>query len=331
MRLPRPRPPKDPRTRRALLALRLVLSVAGLAVLAVLVGRRADLGRLAGVLPWLALSFVVAQAGLGLFAARLRQVLSVLSLELPLGTAVRVHYQSMFYYFFVPAGVGYEIAKLGKLAAALPEARVAAVGAAVVADRLLGTAVLLLLTLATLPATGLADRLGGLGRTGALAALGMALLLALLWTRRDRVRGALGPFLHGPVRPGRLLPALVLSAGVQLTVALAVWLLAAAVGIPVGYAQVVFATSASIFFQAVPVTLLGAGAGEVAGVAMYLGMGLAREDALLLVTLVYLHRLFAALVGGAWEVAHGGARLAAGPPEPSDAPLNDPKAGPPAP
>jgi hypothetical protein len=52
------------------------------------------------------------------------------------------------------------------------------------------------------------------------------------------------------------------------------------------------------------VNLVGVSLGEVAAVAIYMAYGLERPDAVLMVTLAYLQRLAAALVGGGVEAVH---------------------------
>ena len=76
-------------------------------------------------------------------------------------------------------------------------------------------------------------------------------------------------------------------------------------GVAIGHTTVVFAVSFAMIFQLVPVTLAGLGAGEVVGTMVYMSLGLAWEDALLLVSALYSFRLIAAGLSGLWEASQG--------------------------
>jgi hypothetical protein len=96
--------------------------------------------------------------------------------------------------------------------------------------------------------------------------------------------------------------ALAYSALMHSLLAAAVWLGSRGWQIALDYPQLLFVQSSAGLFQALPLNVAGAGAGEVAGLGLYLLMGLSRADALLLVSLLYCYRIAMAVLGGLWEL-----------------------------
>lgn len=246
---------------------------------------------------------VVASAGLAvlgyaLLALRLSCVLTAFGITLADASAWRVHLGSLFYYFFLPAGVGYDFSKFAKIAVRSPRHGPRRVTAVVVAERIAGGAGVYLLLLATLPFARLAEtsRLAWLAPSAwAWPALVGAVPLAW-WLI---VRGAR----RWGYRPAPLLPAVLVSTAAYLAVAAAVWFVAGSLGIAVSLPEIVVVLAATLLLQLVPVNLLGVTLGEVASITLYLAYGLARPEALLLTAVAYSHRLVCAMVGGAFESA----------------------------
>ena len=244
-----------------------------------------------------AASFVFALAAYALFALRLGLVLEAFRLSLPRASVWRIHLSSLFYYFFLPAGIGYDLSKGAKIAYRAPQAAKRRIAAAIVAERGVGGLGLGVLLLATVPfIEPTAD-----SRLAALMsspwAWGAPIAAALLAGGLVAVYGRRA----GTCHPGPLLPAIGVSAIAHLIIAGAIVFVAVSLGIPVSLPEVIVALTATLLLQLVPVNLLGVTLGEIAAVTVYLGFGLAKPEALLLATVAYTHRLIAAIVGGAVE------------------------------
>ena len=207
---------------------------------------------------------------------------------------MRVHLTSLFYYFFLPAGIGYDFSKIAKITLRLPDRSTWKVTAAAVADRATGGAAMYLLLLATLPLTHwapdshlewLTPPPWGWALLAALVPVGCA--ATVYWGRHT-----------GSYRSGPLVPAVAASTICYLLVAGAIWFVARSLGIPVIFPEVVVALAATLLLQLVPLNVLGVTLGEVAAVTVYLGYGLDEPEALMMVTVAYTQRLVSAVVGG---------------------------------
>jgi len=288
---------RNPAFRRALLLAELVLVPAGLLLLFDLLVGALPLVRLRDALGAVGVSFTLALAGYGLFALRLSHVLAAFAIPLERASLWRIHVTSLFYYFFLPAGIGYDFSKVAKIAFRCPAAGTWRVSAAVAAERVVGGAGMYLLLLGTLPFTHLApdSRLEWLTPPAWAWGLLATLVPVGAWLARRIARRS------GRYRAGPLLSAVAVSATAHLLVAMAIWFVARSLGFPVVFPEVVVGLAATLLLQLVPVNLLGVTLGEVAAVTVYLAYGLDRPEALLLATVAYSHRLVAAMFGGALE------------------------------
>ncbi|WP_435104572.1 hypothetical protein [Arhodomonas sp. AD133] len=279
------------------LAAQAVIAPTGVAVLVYLLVQALPFVRVSDVAAPLLLSCLVAAAGYAAFGLRLGWVLDAFSLKMPWPSVWRIHLTSLFYYFFLPAGVGYDLSKGAKIAARTRQVRKRRIASAVLGERLVGGAGVYVLLLGAWPFIEFGDG----SRVQAfmparwvwpslVAATVIGVIALVHWARR---RGATA------IRP--LLIAVSVSAGAHLIVATAVWLVASALVLPISLADVVAAMAATLLFQLVPVNLVGVSLGEVAAVAVYLALGLERPEALLLATVAYAHRLVIAVVGGFLE------------------------------
>jgi len=136
--------------RAILIALLRILVVAG--CLVYLVSRAAD-GRVSSSLMaplGLVAALVANQIALTLFAVRMRAVLSLIDVNLSFKDAIRIHLQSMFFFFVVPMTVGLDLARFIKIKSLAPEADRLKLGGALVFDRLVGAGSALLIALVLL-------------------------------------------------------------------------------------------------------------------------------------------------------------------------------------
>jgi uncharacterized membrane protein YbhN (UPF0104 family) len=292
--------------RRIAIILEVVLVPVGLLVLIWLIVSERSIQSLAHAGGSLLVGVGLSQLSVLLFSMRVRLVLTLADVQISAWEATRLHVQSMFYFFFVPFGVGTEIYKVAKLYSALPEADRVGVATAVVFDRLLGF--LTVLGIAFLCGLIMVPRFSGelevpnallvIGVLVCAGALGIALFI---WLKR---RGILMKLQHY-ASTARVISAraIGLSLAMQLTLALAVYFAARGWSIELSYFDVLFATASAIVFQVVPLSILGVGAAEVVGVAIYLLMGLSETDAVLMVSSGYAYRLLTALLGGVWQLS----------------------------
>jgi len=265
---------------------------------------RADPVLIAGAL-------VANQAALVLFALRMRVALAVFGIPVTLAQALRVHLQSVFYFFVLPMTVGLELARFAKIKAMTGgSAATGALTYALVADRLAGALAAFLLALALLPFLGssatprwdrIASWLPWIAAAGALT-----VLLALHPRVRAHAREVLDVLRRGR---RRLLACLALAAATHLAFALAVHLAAVGTNLSVTPLQTLFAVSAGMLFVVIPVSFAGLSPVEAASLGVLVGLGIPAQEAAVFALITYLAKLVAALQGGAWEVAEGGGQL----------------------
>lgn len=290
---------KKPQVRRCLLLTQVIIAPLGLVTLLWLLIQELPLVALRDAAIAVAASFGLALLGYGLFGIRLSRVLDAFSIHLRRASLWRIHLTSLFYYFFLPAGVGYDLSKVAKISLQARDTRTMHATAAVAAERAVGGAGVYLLLLGTLPFTELDanSRIEWLAPPAWAWVLALVTGVALMW-----VVSVIGRRSH-TFRIAPLIPAVLVSAIAHLTVAAAVWIVSQSLGIPIGFPEIVVAFAATLLLQLVPVNLLGVTLGEVAAVTVYLAYGLDKPEALLLATIAYSHRLIPAMLGGVIEGA----------------------------
>ena len=286
-----------PKVRRFLLLTQVIVAPVGLVILFWLLMRELPLVALREAAVAVAGSFAAALLGYSLFAIRLSRVLDAFSIHIRRTSLWRIHLTSLFYYFFLPAGVGYDLSKVAKIKLQARDTSAMHVTAAIAAERAAGGAGVYLLLLATLPFTELAADSRFEWSTPPAWAWVLALVggAALIW-----LVSVIGRRSH-TFRVAPLVPAVLVSAVAHLLVAAAIWFVGRALDIPIGFPEIVVALAATLLLQLVPVNLLGVTLGEVAAVTVYLAYGLDEPAALLLATVAYSHRLVPAMLGGAIE------------------------------
>jgi len=97
---------QQPRVRRALLLVELIVIPIGLAALFYLLIDALPLVRLGDAAVVVAASFGFALLGYALFWLRLACVLRAFGIPVEQADTWRIHMMSLFYYFFLPAGLG---------------------------------------------------------------------------------------------------------------------------------------------------------------------------------------------------------------------------------
>jgi hypothetical protein len=288
---------------RGLVLLKMGLVLVGLGFLMVWAGEGLPAERLSLSSTALILTLVLYQAALFAAALRLQGTLAACGITITARQALTIHLRSLFYFFFVPMSVGYEITRFLAVRRIDAAASVKQVVIALLLDRVLGllAALLALAALAgvVLPAAVWAE----IDLNWVLAAVLTALLLGAAAMAHGSLRRQVWGLLSalGPIWPRLALPTLYSLAALALVCA-SVFAFAAGSGIRVDWAPVSFALSASLLGMAIPVSLLGVTLGEVAGVGTLALIGLTPGVAVLLTSVAYCGRLFGAMQGAVIEL-----------------------------
>ncbi len=257
------------------------------------------------------LAVLLNQAALLAAALRLRATLGAFDIRLSPRQAFGIHLRSLFYFFFVPMSVGYEISRYVAVRRIDPGAGMRRIVLALLMDRVLGLVAALTAVGALVPlvlptvAWPALDPVWLLVIAGVAAGLG-ALLLAHGPLRR-RVLEVMG--ILGRTWPRLLLPFLLSLAALAMVCA-SVFAFAAGSALSVGWAQVSFALSASLLGMAVPLSLLGVTLGEAAGAGTLALVGLSPGVAVLLASVAYCGRLLGAIQGAMIELLGDAGRIA---------------------
>lgn len=260
----------------------------------------------------LAAGLAVNQLALAVFAVRMQLVLKVLKVQISWGAALRIHLQSMFYFFVLPMSVGLEVSRFVKIRRIQPTATLAQLSSALLFDRLIGagsaSAVALLclpfVTVIIPPAFPSWAWIAGGAVTGLIVALalGSSRRARELMIRAWRIADGHWPTL-GVV--------FVISMAMHLIFAVAVQLLAKSIALPLSFLDTIFAVSGGMLLVAIPVSLAGLGPADAGAAGLLIAAGYPAVIAATAAILPYLARLVAAIEGAAWEMIEGGSSAVA--------------------
>lgn len=251
---------------------------------------------------------LVSQVSVFVCAVRLLFVIRACGRRASLAAIYRVHLRSLFYFVFVPFSIGADVAKLAMLSTFFPERREHAL-AAVISDRFLGFLTFVLISLLAFIPTSrtLVEGLGivrGYAVVGAVLFLVGAAFFVMSKVRSRGLRERIEAFLAAARHSSRWVgTASVYSILMQLFMCTAVYVAAVSFRISIPWSHVTFVVSSAMLFQIVPVSVAGIGAAEVVAVGLYLAVGLARADAILLASTAFTYKLFTAMIGGTLEYA----------------------------
>lgn len=261
---------------------------------------------------WLCAALVTAFAGVVLAALRWQRVLAALDLAASTPTLVRHYLAGQFVGNFLPTTIGGDVLRVARLSATNGETPRTV--ASVVLERLTGWLVLPFLTLFALTVNpGLRRVAPGPSATAtwvALATLGaLGVLLVLAASPRfggrlasaDGWRRFTGAVHVGLDRvrhhPGLAFEVLTVGFAYQLTVMLAAFLSAKALGLGVGWTAILAFFPVVAIVQVLPLTVGGLGTREAALVFFLHPLGVAQADAFALGLLVYAVNLGVSLLG----------------------------------
>ncbi|MGB5736853.1 MAG: lysylphosphatidylglycerol synthase transmembrane domain-containing protein, partial [Thiohalocapsa sp.] len=243
------------------------------------------------------------QLALHAAAWRLQATLAAFGVSIRRGQAMRIHLQSLFYFFFVPMSVGLEIARFLKVRDIDPTVSAKRLLFALLFDRVLGLAGVLLVVGMLLPLV-LPALLPQLWHPGWLlfAVVVASIIGAASWLH-PRLRELLLTMIAATAEVRQSPPLLIaLSLAALLLVCASVYVIAISARIDIGLVPLTFALSASLLGMMLPVSLLGATVREAAGIGIFAALGISAASGMLLVTTAYGGRLLGALQGAIIEL-----------------------------
>jgi uncharacterized membrane protein YbhN (UPF0104 family) len=258
------------------------------------------------------IGLLVNQIALCVFAVRMQLVLRLFHVRIGWRSALRIHLQSMFYFFALPMTIGLEIARFIKIRHIQPTATVVQLSSALFLDRLLGAVSALAIAVLCLPFVGakVTIEVPGWAWGAGIVVATIGSIAMLMWPRaRGLLRDALRPA-HG--RWVALTGLFVLSMLVHVLFAVGVQLAANGLGLPVNLLETLFAVAGGMLLVAVPVSFAGLGLAEAGASGLFLATGCSPAVALTAGAIPYFARLVGALEGAVWELfASGAATIAA--------------------
>jgi glycosyltransferase 2 family protein len=250
---------------------------------------------------WFVGTVAVYIAGQVMSAYRWQLVAGVIHLRARFAEFLAYYFVGMFTNLFVPGLVGGDAARaiyLGRRSERMGESV-----ASVVCDRGIGLAALFWLAGAmavvmhsALPASVIRPTaaVGAAVLAGFLAAPLLARLIPYLPRPLRRAAGLVAPYMH---RPQTLVPAIVLSLTLQVSLAVCQWMLARGLGLTTPLALFMLCVPIANVFASLPLTLNGLGIRESAYLVLFGMTGMAREDAIALGLLWFAATMLGGLTG----------------------------------
>lgn len=260
---------------------------------------------------WLVLALIFNEAALALFGVRMQLLLSAFEVPIRWLDALRIHLESVFYYFVVPMTVGIEVARFAKIRIATPGTPVKRILPALLLDRLVGAGSAAALAMIVWPLLRF-DAAPWIDASSAAVwfvfAVLAAITAALFFPAMRRLALEVLRTLRASWR--RVSVVFLFSILMHGVFALSILCAARALLIDVTFVEVAFAVAAGMLLVAVPISLGGVGAADVTTTAIFVAMGHPFEQSVLLGALPYLARLVGAVQGGIWEMAEGAESIA---------------------
>jgi uncharacterized membrane protein YbhN (UPF0104 family) len=252
-------------------------------------------------------AIIANQVALTLFAIRMRKVLDVFGIKISWLQSLKIHLQSMFYFFVLPMTVGLEAARFAKIRSTVGgDVQILALGSALLADRLIGALMALVLALVFLPFMSFMIRPQWDAHSLGVIIIGCSGLIVLMCLHRGvRAYFREAARLIYADRRG-LWVALMVSTATHLSFTFGIYLAAIGSQIEITFPQALFAISAAMLFVVLPISFAGISPVEAAAVGLLLSLGIPADQALLFAAILYFAKLIAAFEGGGWELYDGG-------------------------
>jgi hypothetical protein len=255
---------------------------------------------------YLLLALVALQASILCFAVRLHFSLRAFGIDLSARAASIIALQSLFY-FFIPLSIGTDAARWLKIRNRIPDVSRMTVLTAVLFDR--GTAAVACVfiaafTLPLIPSIHIdIPTVGGLASSwwlAVLATLAGAALVMLFQVARRRF-----PNLLALILKRRFLLNMVTCLGLSLLTQgftiLTVWSGLLWLGVLIKPAAISIGVTGAAIAQVIPLSVAGAGPGEVTAGLLLTSTGASTDAAILLATVVYFCKLIGGIEGGLLE------------------------------
>ena len=247
------------------------------------------------------LGFFISQVALFLYSLRFRLVMKSTGITLKIIDAFRINTFAVFYHFFTPLSMGADLTKFIKLKKSHDSAshRITSI----IFDHVVGICSLVVLSTSLFILRK--PELGELSLSGNSPIEGVAvcvLIITVIIFRKDIKSIYEKMLLSIKGNWSLIFIAFCFSIIMHMTLAAGIFVGSHGIGVTIQYIDILFVLSLSMILQSVPVSILGVGATEVAGVAIYTAIGLPITTALLLVALLYTYRLITSVAGGIWQL-----------------------------
>ncbi len=252
--------------------------------------------------------FFLSQIALLLYSQRFRLVMKSTGIVLGSIEALRINTLAVFYQFFVPLSVGADLTKFIKLKRShnSPGRRVGSI----ILDHVVGICALVTLSIFLLVIRKPTFEQLNFENYESFIALTIFSILVLSIIYQPTITKYTKKVLSEVKEKWPLIfMAFCFSIIMHITLAAGVFIGSQGVGLNVPYLDILFVLSVSMIVQSIPISLLGVGAPEIAGTAMYTAIGLSIPVALLLVALLYSYRLITSVIGGLWELLDSSTQL----------------------
>lgn len=258
-------------------------------------------------------AIIANQIALSLFALRMHVMLGIFGIKISRLQALRIHLQSVFYFFALPMTVGLEAARFAKVKSIVGEGATAiTLGSALLADRLIGALAALLLAAALVPLMNFKILFQWDMRSLFAVFIGSGGLIFLMFLHRG-LRSYIRKIAR-LIRSGqrRLWVAIITSISTHLFFAFGIYLAALGADLQISFFQTLFIISAAMLFVVFPVSFAGVSPVEAATFGVLLSLGVSMEHAIVFVLISYVAKLIAAFEGGGWELYEGGEYVSRG-------------------
>ena len=253
------------------------------------------------------LAMLLAQASLLLVAIRFHLATVAMGIRIPARTSARIALQSLFYMFFLPFGAGAEVSRWVKLRRAAPATTRTQAVATIALDRVTPFVACLAIFSACLPLLRngeIASAIHGVRPSQAAPVLAALLLIAAIAAIRWRswLWNALVPLRSGERSQVMRLTAMVaISVAVQLSGALELAMLGWWLGAELPLPEAALASTGAMLAQVLPLSIAGAGTGELGMALLLTASGIPGVQAIMLTTASYLAKLVVAIECGLLE------------------------------
>ena len=257
-------------------------------------------------------SLALGQLGLFFFGLRLKAVLTSIGVQTSTRKVMAIHFESLLLYFILPASLGQDASRAGKIFAhqtterrSLSSASQRAVSTsfAIIVDRIVGVATLMSIALLAIPNSVLAST--SIWEASwwlfavviAILFMGAGVFVAV-WRYANSIWSVARQISWSAISR-----AAIASALGQVLIGLAVLMPVVGANLPVALADILVILAVATAGQLIPVSFAGVGAGEIASYWLYVAVGLSSKEALLPVAALYGLHLFGALLGGISEIS----------------------------